>query len=71
MSINPHILCISKDHMEEQDLLNFTVTGSSLGSSYCHQNKKGGACIFVRKDQSFKKLILASLCRADFGSVCN
>jgi len=57
-SINSHILCLSEHHMEEQDLLNLTLTGYSLGSSYCHQNlQKGGVCIFVREDQSFNKSI--------------
>jgi hypothetical protein len=48
----------NEHHMEEQDLLNLTLTGYSLGSSYCHQNlQKGGMCIFVREDESYKKLI--------------
>jgi len=35
--------------MEEQDLLNLTVTGYSLDSKYCCQNvQKGGLCIFIR-----------------------
>jgi hypothetical protein len=42
--------------MEEQDLLNLTLAGYSLGSSYCHQNlQKREVCIFIREDQSFNK----------------
>jgi len=32
-SINPHILSLSEHHVEEQDLLNLTLTDYSLGSS--------------------------------------
>jgi hypothetical protein len=57
--INPHILYLSKHHMEEEeeDVLNLTSSGYSLGSSYCHQNlQKGGVCIFVREDPSSDKI---------------
>jgi hypothetical protein len=38
--------------------LNFTLTGSSLCSSYCRQNlQKGGVCIFVTEDQNFNNVI--------------
>jgi len=48
-TINSHILCLSKHYMEEQGLLDLTLTGYSLGSSYCCQNlQKGGVWIFVR-----------------------
>jgi exonuclease III len=50
-SINPHIFCLS-----EQDILNLTLSGYSLGYIYCCQNlQKGGGCILVREDQSFRK----------------
>jgi hypothetical protein len=56
-SINPHILCLSEYHVEEQDLLNLILTGYFLGSSYCCWNlQKGGVCIFVRDGQSFNKI---------------
>jgi hypothetical protein len=56
-SINPRILCLSGRHMEEQDLLKLSLTGYSLGSSYCRRKpQKGGVCIFVRVDQSFNRI---------------
>jgi len=49
-------LCLNKPHMEEQDLLNLTLSGCFLGSSYCCQKlQKGDMHIFFREDHSFKK----------------
>jgi hypothetical protein len=70
-SINPYILCLSEHHMEEQDLLNLTVMGYSLGSSYCRWNlQKGGVCIFVREDQSFNKTDTSLHCAEQTSEVC-
>jgi exonuclease III len=56
-NINPHILCFTKHHMEEQDLLHLTLPGYILGSSFCHRNlQRGGVCIFVRKGLYFNKI---------------
>jgi len=33
--INPHIMCISKHHMKEQDMLHLTFPGYALGRSLC------------------------------------
>jgi hypothetical protein len=33
--INPHILCISKHHMIEQDMIHLTLPGYLLGPKYC------------------------------------
>jgi rRNA maturation protein Rpf1 len=71
-SINPHILCLSEFHVEEQDLLNLTLSGYSLGSSYCHRNlQKGGVCILVREDQSFKKIDTSLHCAEQTLEVCS
>jgi len=35
LSVNPHVLCFSEHHMEEQDLLHLTLPGYILGSSFC------------------------------------
>jgi exonuclease III len=57
--------------MEVEDLLNLTLTGYSLGSSYCHQNlQKGGVCIFVREDQSFNKIGILLHCTEHNLEVC-
>jgi hypothetical protein len=70
-SINPHILCLNKHHMEEQDLLNLTLSDYSLGSSYCCWNlQKGGLCIFVREDQSFKNIDTLLHCAEQILEVC-
>jgi len=56
-NINPHILCSSKHHMEEQDLMNLTLMGYSLDSSYyCQNQQKGGVCVFFKEDQHFNKI---------------
>jgi hypothetical protein len=41
-NINPHVLCFSERHMEEQDLLHLTLPGYMLGSSFCRPNLLGG-----------------------------
>jgi hypothetical protein len=57
--------------MEEQDLLNLTLTGNSLGSSYCHRNlQKEGVCIVVRKDQRFNKVDTLVHCAEQTLEVC-
>jgi hypothetical protein len=70
-SINPHILCLSKHHMEEKDLMNLTVTGYSLSSSYCCQNlQRGRVCIFVREHESFNKTDTSLNCEEQTFEVC-
>jgi hypothetical protein len=57
--------------MEEQDLLNLTLTGYSLCSSYCHQNlQKGKVCLFVREDESFNKTDTSLHCTEQTLEVC-
>jgi len=57
--------------MEEQDLLNFTLMGYSLCSSYCNQNlQKGGVCISVKEDQSFNKIDTSLHCAEQTLEVC-
>jgi hypothetical protein len=63
-SINPHVLCLSKPHMVEQDLLHLTLDGYLLGSSFCRQNlQRGGVCIFIKKDQCFNKIDISHHCK--------
>jgi hypothetical protein len=55
--IYPHILCLRKHHMVEQDLLYLTLPGYLLGSRFCRLKlQRGGVCIFVRNDQCFNKI---------------
>jgi exonuclease III len=70
-SVNPDILCLSELHIEEQDLLNLTLQGDSLGSSYCCQNlQTQEVCIFVREDQSFNKIDNLLHCAEQTLEVC-
>ena len=60
---NPHVLCFSEHHMEEQDLLHLTLPGYILGSSFCRQNlQKGGVCIFVCRDPYYSKINILCNC---------
>jgi hypothetical protein len=69
--INTHILCLSEHHMEEQDLLNLTLTADSLGSSYCRRKlQTWEVCIFVRDDQSFNKMDTSRHCAEQTLEVC-
>jgi phosphate uptake regulator len=55
--INTCILCLSKHHMVEQDLLHLTLDGYLLSSSFCaNKLQRGGLCIFIEKDECFNKI---------------
>jgi hypothetical protein len=48
---SPHPICISEHHMVERELLNLSMPGYKLASSYCHKKySKGGVCIFIKED---------------------
>jgi hypothetical protein len=69
--INPHILCPSKHHMVEQDLLLLTLDGYILGSSFCRQNlQRGDVCIFVKKDQCLNKIDISHHCTEQDMEIC-
>jgi hypothetical protein len=58
-NINPHVLCFSEHHMEEQDLLHLTLPGYILEASVCYQNlQKDGVSILVHKTCISAKSIL-------------
>ena len=62
-NINPHVLCLSEHHMDEQDLLHLTLPGYILRSSFCRkERKKGGVCIFVREDLNANKIDISHNC---------
>lgn len=52
------VLCISEHHRREADLNCISISGFVLASSYCRvkRKSKGGVCIFVRDNVSFKTL---------------
>jgi hypothetical protein len=57
--------------MEEKDLMNLTVTGYSIGSSYCCRNlQRGRVCIFVREDESFNKTDTSLNCEEQTFEAC-
>jgi len=57
--------------MEEQDLLQLTLPGYILGSSFFHQNlQRGGVCIFVRRDPYFSKINILCNCEEKYLEIC-
>jgi hypothetical protein len=57
-NINPQFLCFSEHHMSEYNLClisteNYNLTHELLSSDL---SKKGGVCIYVRKDVYYKSL---------------
>jgi hypothetical protein len=69
--INSHVLCLSKHHMVEQDLLNLTLDSNLLGSSFCRQNlQRGGVCIFIKKDKCFNKTDISHHCKEQNLEIC-
>jgi hypothetical protein len=70
-NINPHILCFTEHHMEEQDLLHLTLPGYILGSSFCRRNlQRGDVCIFVRKYPYFNKIDISHNSREKDLEIC-
>jgi exonuclease III len=68
---NPHILCLSEHHMEEQELLHLTLSGYKLGSSFSRKHlHRGGVCIFVRKDLNVNKTDILQNCRKKDLEIC-
>ena len=67
-NINPHVLCFSKYHMEEQDVLHLSLSGYVLG--FCRQNlQNGGVCIFVQ-DLYFSKINISRSCEEKDLKIC-
>jgi hypothetical protein len=61
--INPNVLCFSEHH-EELGLLQLTLPGYILESSFCHQNlQKRSVCIFVHKELYLSKINISSNCK--------
>jgi len=55
-NINLHVLCFIKQHMAFQDLLNLTLPGYTMGSSFC--------CVcFFCKDIHFSKINISNNCK--------
>jgi hypothetical protein len=70
-NLNPHVLCFSEHHEEEQDLLHLTLQGYTLGSSFCRKDlQKGGVCIFVRKDLNANKIGISHYCTEKDLEIC-
>jgi hypothetical protein len=56
-NINPHVLCFSEHHKEEQDMLHLIFPGYILVSTFCHQNlQKDSVCILFHKDLHFSNV---------------
>jgi hypothetical protein len=57
--------------MEEQELQCFTLTGYTLGSTFCRKHLKGGdMCIFVHEDMNVNKINIAHKCRETDLEIC-
>jgi hypothetical protein len=70
-NINPHILCFSEHHVEEQDLLHLTLPGYLLGSGFCCKDlQKGGLCIFVCRDLNVNKIDISHNCTEKDLEIC-
>jgi hypothetical protein len=70
-TISPHILCLSKHHVVEQELLHLTINCYPLGSSFCRKGlQRGGVCIFARTDQHFSKIDISHHCKEQDFEIC-
>jgi hypothetical protein len=59
-NINSHILCLSKHHMVEQELLHLTVNSYLLT----------GGVFFVRTDHHFSKIDISHCCKEQDFEIC-
>ena len=69
--INPHILCLSEHHMEEQELLHLTLSGYKLGQSFSRKHlQRGGGVYFCSQRPEFNKIDILQNCREKDLEIC-
>jgi exonuclease III len=57
--------------MVEQELLQLTINGYLLGSSFYRKGlQRGGVCMFVRTDQHFSKIDISHRCKEQDFEIC-
>ena len=60
----PHISCFSEHHLKKPELDQINVDGYRLVAAYCRQVvKRGGVCIFVKKDLKYSNIDLDKYCK--------
>jgi len=67
----PHILCFSEHHLKKPECDQINVDGYRLGAAYCRQVvKRGGVCIFVKKNLKYSNIDLDKYCKDQNIEVC-
>lgn len=70
-NINPQFLCFSEHHMSNSNLCFINIKNYNLGASFCHRiYQKGGVCIYVGKDVSYKSLNVTRYCEEKILETC-
>jgi hypothetical protein len=67
----PHILCITKHHLRDEELASLHAENNVLRSCYCRKSKhKGGVCIFVHNSLKCSFLDVDDYCIDQDFEVC-
>jgi hypothetical protein len=62
--LKPHVFCLSKHHMVEQDLLHLTLDSYLLVSSFCRHNlQRGDVCVFLLRKISVSTKHILYACK--------
>ena len=68
---DPHILCLSENHMKEQEVLHLKSEGCTLESSFCQKHlQTGSVWIFARKDMNVNKIDISQNCKERDLEIC-
>jgi hypothetical protein len=69
--VYPHVLCLSKHHLRNQEISILCCRPYLLAAKYCQNiNKSGGVCIYVHESLSFTTIDLDSYCKEHEFQVC-
>jgi len=60
----PHIMCLTENHLNEQEIEPLFIEKLSLGGKYYRNNlKQGGSCIFVHKSLTYPIIKRDKFCK--------
>jgi len=68
---SPHILCLTKHHLQYSELALQHIDKYTLGAHYCRNTKcMGGVCVFIRSNIPFTGLEIGNYCKDQDIEIC-
>jgi hypothetical protein len=67
----PHIICLTKHQLGNNEIDTVALTNYSLGAKFCRSTfKKGGVCIFTYESIQFTNINLNKFCKEKDLEIC-